>query len=460
MCRLLGTDSCSTACFQIPPLKKITLPRLELCAADIAAKFHSRIVEALQTPIAGSYFWSDSTVTLQWLRAPPNTWKTFVANRVSKILISNFAFWNHVSGTENPADLISRGMHVDDFLVSKLWKGGPNWLSNPRTKWPVFKYTDYPEDGKERRKLITAVTRTQVICSNINPIFARFSSYEPLLRSTAYIFRFIANARCKARTQPLPLTGPIHSISLNVKHLNNAEQKLTQLAQADAFDEEIQNLQHNKAVGKRSAIRLLTPFLDPEGTKRVGGRLKLSDQPFLFKHPALLPSNHPLTRLIAKSYHLSLIHGGDRLTLAAIQEKYWPVHGRRLVRSTLRSSFRCARAEPVCLKPVHKRAVATKAYISIFVCFCTKAVHIELVSDLSTQGFLSALRLLIARRGLSSDLYSDNGKNFEGVANELDEVYRMLQDESQMLQITSDRACERITRHFSPPKDCGRRRLR
>ncbi|XP_058817215.1 uncharacterized protein LOC131680520 [Topomyia yanbarensis] len=469
---------------RVAPLKKITLPRLELCAADIAAKLHTRIVEALQTPIAGSYFWSDSTVTLQWLRAPPNTWKTFVANRVSEIQSSTHgAFWNHVAGTENPADLISRGMHVDDFLVSKLWKGGPNWLSNPRTKWPVLKFTEYPEDGKERRKLITAVTRTQVICSTINPIFARFSSYERLLRSTAYILRFIANARCKARTQPLPLTGPIPSISLNVKHLNNAEQKLTQLAQADAFDEEIQNLQHNKAVGKRSAIRLLTPFLDPEGTIRVGGRLKLSDQPFLFKHPALLPSNHPLTRLIAKSYHISLIHGGGRLTLAAIREKYWPVNGRRLVRSILRSCFRCARAQPVpttqqigqlplhrvapsrpfaisgvdyagpvYLKPVHKRAAATKAYISIFVCFCTKAVHIELVSDLSTQGFLSALRRFIARRGLPSDLYSDNGKNFEGAANELDEVYRMLQDESQMRQITSDRACERITWHFNPPK--------
>ncbi|XP_058827829.1 uncharacterized protein LOC131687754 [Topomyia yanbarensis] len=377
---------------RVAPLKKITLPRLELCAADIAAKLHTRIVEALQTPIAGSYFWSDSTVTLQWLRAPPNTWKTFVANRVSEIQSSTHgAFWNHVAGTENPADLISRGMHVDDFLVSKLWKGGPNWLSNPRTKWPVLKFTEYPEDGKERRKLITAVTRTQVICSTINPIFARFSSYERLLRSTAYILRFIANARCKARTQPLPLTGPIPSISLNVKHLNNAEQKLTQLAQADAFDEEIQNLQHNKAVGKRSAIRLLTPFLDPEGTIRIG--------------------QLPLHRVAASRPFA--ISGVDY-------------------------------AGPVYLKPVHKRAAATKAYISIFVCFCTKAVHIELVSDLSTQGFLSALRRFIARRGLPSDLYSDNGKNLEGAANELDEVYRMLQDESQMRQITSDRACERL----------------
>ncbi|XP_058826506.1 uncharacterized protein LOC131686256 [Topomyia yanbarensis] len=166
-----------------------------------------------------------------------------------------------------------------------------------------------------------------------------------------------------------------------------------------------------------------------------------------------------------------------------MREKYWSVHGRRLVQSVLRSCYRCARANPapttqqigqlplhritpsrpftvsgvdyagpVYLKPVHKRAAAMKAYICIFVCFCTKAVHIELVSDLSTQAFLSALRRFIARRGHPTDMYSDNGKNFEGAANELEEVYRMLKDETQMHHITSDRTCERITWHFNPPK--------
>ncbi|XP_058838571.1 uncharacterized protein LOC131694141 [Topomyia yanbarensis] len=242
-------------------------------------------------------------------------------------------------------------------------------------------------------------------------------------------------------------------------------------------------MQHNKAVSKRSPIRLLTPFIDPEGIIRVGGRLRLSDQPFLVKHPALLPNNHPISRLVAKSFHLMLIHGGGRVTLAAMREKYWPVHGRRLVQSVIRSCYRCARADPattaqqigqlplhritpsrpfaisgvdyagpVYLKPIHKRAAAMKAYICIFVCFCTKAVHIELVSDLSTQAFLSALRRFIARRGHPSAIYSDNGKNFEGAANELEEVYRMLQDETQINQITSDTTCERITWHFSPPK--------
>lgn len=468
---------------RVAPLQQVNLPRLELCAADIAAKLHCRIKEALQIPISSSHFWSDSTTALQWLQAPPRCWKTFVANRVSEIQgLTHGASWKHIAGEDNPADPISRGLDAEKFLKSELWKRGPEWLSRSEEEWPNLKVSPYPENGRERRKLVVAIARTQPAL-RINPIFARFSSYKRLLRSTAYILRFIANVRCKARTQPVPTTGPLPSSSLSVDQLNAAEIVLVQLAQADAFHEEIRDLQADKVVGKRLSTRLLTPFLDPEGTIRVGGRLRLSDQPFIAKHPALLPSNHPLSRLIAKSYHLSLIHGGGRLTLAAMRQKFWPIQGRRLVRSILRSCYRCARANPVptsqqigqlplhritpsrpfaitgmdfagpvYLKPTHKRAAAMKAYICIFVCFCTKAVHIELVGDLSTQAFLSALRRFIARRGCPTDLYSDNGKNFQGAANELEDLYKMLQDEAQKNQLSSDPISEQIAWHFSPPK--------
>ncbi|XP_053698861.1 uncharacterized protein LOC128745814 [Sabethes cyaneus] len=464
----------------------ITLPRLELCAANVAAKLYAKIIRALQIPIRKSYFWSDSTVTLQWLRSPPNTWKTFVANRVSEIQeLTHGAFWNHVIGTQNLADLLSRGMNVDDFLESALWKYGPEWLSCPENKWPSTKLTDYPIQGKERRKVVTLVVRAKSVSKDINPIFTRFSSFERLLRTTAYILRFISNVKCKTRTQPQPTQPNLPGTYLTVERIALAEQTLLRLAQADVFQQEIKDLRENKLVAKHSPIRLLSPFLDPEEIIRVGGRLRLSDQPFLSKHPALLPSNHPITRLIAKSHHLSLIHGGGRLTLAATREKYWPLHGRRLCRSIIRNCYRCARADPpattqqigqlplhritpsrpfaisgidfagpLYLKAVHKRAAATKAYVCIFVCFCTKAVHIELVSDLSksTSAFLSALRRFISCRGRPSDVYTDNGKNFEGAANDLEEVYRMLQNDSKMQQIISDRDFGRISWHFNPPK--------
>ncbi|XP_058456787.1 uncharacterized protein LOC131434155 [Malaya genurostris] len=400
---------------RVAPLKKITLPRLELCATEVGAKLHAKIYKALQVPVTGSYFWSDSTVALQWLRAPPSTWKTFVANRFSEIQsLTHGAFWNHVKGTDNPADLVTRGMDVDEFLSNRAWTNGPDWLSYPETEWSVSKLPEYPKDGKERRKMIVAVTKMKVMSISVNPIFARFSSYERMLRSTAYVLRFIANSRNKARTQSSSFVGPISSIRLTVNDLNAADRMLVQLAQEDAFHDEI----------------------NPEGTIRVGGRLRLSNQPFLTKHPALLPSNHPLSRLIAKSYHLKLIHGGGRLTLAAMREKYWPLQGRRLPNKL--DNFLYIESHPADRSPYQE--------------WIMRAVHIELASDLSTQAFLSALRRFIARRGRPTDIYSDNGKNFEGAANELGEVYRMLQNDVVINQITSDSTCERITWHFSPPK--------
>lgn len=64
------------------------------------------------------------------------------------------------------------------------------------------------------------------------------------------------------------------------------------------------------------------------------------------KHPALLPANHPFTRLVAEYHHLMLLHGGGLHLLATIRQEFWPVNGRRLVRSIVRNCFRCARLNP------------------------------------------------------------------------------------------------------------------
>jgi hypothetical protein len=402
-----------------------------------------------------------------------------VANRVSEIQqFTQNCQWRHVRGVDNPADLVSRGMSVEEFLHSDLWNRGPTWLSQTSEAWPISIPPRVPEQDLEV-KITVAVTQAS---PTVNPWFLRWSSYSRLLHVVGYCMRFISNVRSKVRTQPPPAAASVTK-TLTVDEINKAKAYLTRLAQEDGYSAEIKLLKENKSVTKYSHIRRMSPFFDSEGVLRVGGRLEFALLPYQSKHPALLPTNHPFTRLVVEYYHRKSFHGSGRLLLTAIREEYWPPRGRRLVHSVVRNCFRCTRlnpvpaqqqigqlpfqrvvpsrpfsvtgvdyAGPVYLRAIHKRASPSKAYICVFVCFSTKAVHLELVSDLSTQGFLCALRRFIARRGRPSHIHSDNGKNFEGAKNELAEMLAIFHDRSQQDEIIAACADEGITWHLVPPK--------
>jgi len=93
-------------------------------------------------------------------------------------------------------------------------------------------------------------------------------------------------------------------------------------------------------------------------------------------------------------------------------------------------------AGPISLRVGTPRSkTITKGYIAIFVCFMTKAVHIEVARSLTTEAFLAALRRFIARQGKPRTIYSDYVSNFQDAANELHEICKMLQSTSQMIRV-------------------------
>lgn len=114
---------------RVAPIKRQTIPRLELCGPLVMARILSQCKEVLKNPIDHTYAWTDSTIVLSWLQGNPRRFKVFVGNRVAQIMeLISPERWRHVIGEDNPADCASRGIYPSEVLSHDLWWNGPEWL--------------------------------------------------------------------------------------------------------------------------------------------------------------------------------------------------------------------------------------------------------------------------------------------------------------------------------------------
>lgn len=464
-----------------PSKKKLTLPRLELCGALLLTKLVAKVLQtfAINNIHTQTYAWTDSMVVLGWLHGNPSRWNVFVSNRTQQITeVIPAIHWRHTKSSDNAADCATRGLTPSQLIEHSLWWKGPAWLKDD-----INENTLNIEDPDIELKREHKVMATRLEYPLIENILEKYSSITHAARVMSWVSRFITNTRYHMTKKTKCDSQIINNNNyLTSSEIENAYNIFIRMAQYKEYHDDIAQIQRTGSIKTSSNLLKLNPFLDKHGILRVGGRLEYSNLASTTKHPIILPKTSRLTELLINQAHKSTLHGGPRLTLTYLRQKFWIISGYVTVKKHIRRCITCCRfsniqqnqlmanlpesrvtpSRPfthtgvdftghVDVKANKGRGIKlTKGYIAVFVCFATKAVHLELVSDLSTPTFLAAFKRFCSRRGVPKHVYSDNGTNFIGASRVIKKEYR---EALQMINtdFLNDIADMNITWHFNSP---------
>ena len=268
-----------------------------------------------------------------------------------------------------------------------------------------------------------------------NPVFHQLlntcSTFSKIRRTLAYVRRFIQNARKKN----------VKTGSITVQELQGSEKQLFKWSQAHLDPTVID--------------KKLTPKLDENGLLRAHGRLEdVRSLPQELRNPVILPRDHPLVILLLRDLHERRRHCGYKSLINEARRKYWIIGVRGMSKALTTKCITCRKLRKKPLEqlmgqipslrvavgtppffntamdmfgPLHiklNRKTLKEAQVIIFTCMTTRAVHLELVTDKTSDAFLMAFRRFASLRGHPCICWSDCGTNFVGAQGYLKEIMR------------------------------------
>ena len=488
------------------PIKKVTIPKLELRGAVLGLRTSKVVSQALAIPVAEHVFWTDSLNVVYWVRSHAKNFTSDVACRVGEIQADTKASqWRHVPGVLNPADFPSRGMKVLDLVGRHTWWSGPDFLTRPEAEWPLVELATPPQLPGELKKKPCMTFASQVTPSRLDP--ATYSTWERLTRVTAWCLRFVQNARRQTATvtrgethvDTANTSAPLVYVRLASGHkprsvvtvpvltaaeVAGAERHWFAQAQLSAYPATLKRLRAGEELPPSDPLYRLNAVLDATSHPAlmvVNGRLKHAvNLPVGVRQPVILPQRHRVTTLLIQREDDLCCHGvGTQHLLSNLRQRFWIVHGTSAIKSVRAQCVTCSRlmskaAEQIMgplpnhrtcgsLKPFTRCGVdyagpfytkqgrgraQQKRYMCVFTCLETRACHLEMAFFLDTEEFLMAFSRFIKRRGTPSIMVSDNGTNFTGAERELREASEAI----DRTQVSRKFAHEGIEWRFNPPR--------
>ena len=433
-------DGCSNLLYaksRVAPVKAKTLPTLELLGVHHALKSLPIVLDSFAnvkfTDVAIAV---DSLVVLQWLLADSiSTKSVFIRNRVKDIalfkksLLQDYGItvqFRYVKSENNPCDLLTRGLSFSE-LVKQLsfWQHGPLWLPDFQDSWPDSALGCLSAASKNLVAPSSSVNATfNVDVTSAEPLFdvERFSSFSKALRVTTLVFKAIFKMR-KLKEDP----GSVARLHL-LQHL-----------QRDCFPNELVYLSLpdcDKPKDVPNLVNNLDLFFDDKGLIRSRGRIAKSLRVLYdIQNSVLMGKGHKLTGLIVEFYHYSCKHLGLQTTLNNVRTGgFWIPKMRQVVKSILRKCIICCKFNSLSFRyprmtnlPKHRvnlvkpfqhtgvdftghlwvkneEGEVVKMYILLFTCLNVRAVHIELVPDMSAHQFVHAFTRFTKVFGIPSHL--------------------------------------------------------
>ena len=450
---------------KVAPMKKKSLPTLELLGVFLALKSLSFLLKAYSN-VQNVYISVDAQVVLSWLLSGINRTNKniFARNRLKDInlMINDIkekysinVNFKYVPSSENPADMLSRGLTLDKFQQNlEYWIKGPKWLRVTPIIWPTSDLNCLSERSKdiilssvfhttEENSQEDLVKRQKEIEKNKigegvdQPFisFTRFSEFSRLVTSASYVYRY-----------------------LNKKDLSVhcAKLYLLKYMQKQAFSNELEYLLNPQNKKPPDLVRNLDLFLDKDGLIRSSeGRIgKCEVFTYEVLNPILLPKKHLLTNMIILDCHAQVKHLGLATTLRKIRMSgFWIPQARQVIKTQLQNNcYMCKRFNNLSFKypkvtnlPKHrvnlvkpfkntgidytghvfikdKDNKSQKMYMLIFTCLEIRAVHIELVPDMGTPAFVQAFIRFTSLYGVPTHVYSDNARTFTAGFNLIDHI--------------------------------------